>query len=484
MMSQNPNWQSIIDSKSLFRNQQKLPADKQCSYAGNHMAFNSPIESQAYQQAKAKNTSFFVAKRKQSSMLKKWAIYPLRHLLLRNEPNSLQKTMSKTILVAVSCLCSLSTQAIEDLDFSGFARVIAGQLDTKHAEFKGYDDSWELRPDSLLGVQATYSFVDSLSITSQAILRADRDDESELEWLYLTYEPIESIQIKAGKLRTPFFTLSDVTDVGYAYPWINPPQQVYNAYLFDTFEGIDFVYGYTGKSFDASIEIYAGQYDGDIEFGDQSTDFSVRGMKGIIGKLRFSNLELRVARYGARVEFDDGPITTLSDTLRLFGFSRSADSLRTDGDVTANQVGLVYDNLRYFTRAEWIDIQTDLEVAPTVESYYLTLGFYLSPMTFHMTYANSRNSIGTQEQEIPTGISPILDQLAFGYGAVFNSISRDNLKSLTLGARWDFRKNMALKIEHSKLRGKPGEDAFFDITNSAEFDRKANLYLIGLEWVF
>ncbi len=396
----------------------------------------------------------------------------------------MQKTILQSFLIAFSFILSCSVHANEDLDISGFARIIAGHLDTDDAEFKGYDDGWQLRPDSLLGIQATYNALDNLSFTSQAILRADKSDESEIEWLYLTYQPIENIQLKVGKLRTPFFTLSDVTDVGYAYPWINPPQQVYNAYLFDTFKGIDINYGYAGETFEASIEIYAGQYDGDIELSGQSTDYSVRGMKGIIGKINFSNLELRLARYGARVDFDDGPITTLSDTLSLFGFSRSAYSLRTDGDVDVSQVGLVYDNLKYFTRAEWVDIRTDLETAPAVKSHYLTLGFYLSPMTFHLTYANSKNSVGTQEQEIPIGVSPALDQLAFGYDAVFNSISRDNLKSWTVGARWDFRKNMALKIEHTKLKGKPGEDAFFDIINSSNFDRKANLYLIGLEWLF
>ena len=76
------------------------------------------------------------------------------------------------------------------------------------------------------------------SVTAQGLFRSDSttvSGESGLEWLYLTYTPTTNLQIKIGKLRTPFFTMSDFSDVGFAYPWINPPQQVYDTYLFKTF---------------------------------------------------------------------------------------------------------------------------------------------------------------------------------------------------------------------------------------------------------
>ncbi len=401
----------------------------------------------------------------------------------------------KALLATFACCIAASTSAsifdgdriVEDLELSGFARVIGGYLDTDDATFKGYDSDFNFKPDSLLGLQSVYTPIDELSITAQVIAHAndyDDNDHLHLEWLYLTYRPIESLQVKVGKLRTPFFTLSDVMDVGYAYPWVTPPQQVYNAYLFETFEGIDFIYRYGNAVFESSIEVYAGRYDGDINLAGQETDFSVRNMRGIIGKIQFDNLEFRVSRYAADVEFKDGPLPQLKNTLELFGFSQSAHSLRTTGRADVSQVGLIYDNINYFARTEWVNIRTDLEIAPKVESYYLTLGYNFSPFILHLTYDSGKNDLGRQEQEIPFGVNPLLDGLAFGYDSVFNSITQDNLKSWTLGLRWDFRKNLAFKTEATKLKANTGEEGFFTVIDDTNFDRNANLYLIGLEWVF
>ncbi|MGH1470581.1 MAG: hypothetical protein ACRBCS_05270 [Cellvibrionaceae bacterium] len=372
----------------------------------------------------------------------------------------------------------------EDLKLSGFARFIGGYLDEKEASFKGYDDDFTIRPNSLFALQGVYTPIDELSITAQAIARTGEDADSGIEWLYLTYRPFESVQIKAGKLRTPFFALSDVLDVGYAYPWITPPQQVYNAYLFETFEGIDLVYSYENYLFESSIEIYTGRHDGDIDVVGQQTDFSVRNLHGIIGKIQLENFELRVARYAADIDLEDGPLATIKNALSFYGFTQSVESLRTKGKVDANQISLNYDNLNYFFRTELVELETDFEIAPNVKSYYFTAGYNFSTVTTHLTYAVGKNKLGKPAQDIPLGVSPLLDGLAFGYNSIFRAVNQDNLKSWTLGIRWDFRQNLAFKAEATQLKANPGEDGFFTVIDDTNFDRKANLYLIGLEWVF
>ncbi|WP_075188384.1 hypothetical protein [Teredinibacter haidensis] len=375
--------------------------------------------------------------------------------------------------------------AAEKFELSGYARLIGGHLDTADANFKGYNDSFKASPDSLVSVQGVFQANEKLSLTAQLMARLDEDQDSGIEWLYLTYLPLENVQIKAGKLRTPFFTLSDVTDVGYAYPWVNPPQQVYNAYLFDTFNGLDIIYGFGTDKFDADIEVYAGRYEnGSIELADVKTSYKVDRVQGVIGNLRYGNLQLRAARYGGRVNLDSSELSEFAKVLDYYRFPASADTLATKGDVDVTQVGLVYDNLNYFSRMEWVDIQTELEIAPAVESYYVTFGYYLTPFTLHFTYANSVTSKGRPANDIPIGFVPELDQLANAYLGIFDRITSDNLDTYTLGVRWDFRPNMALKLDYSRLEGKPEDNSFFNKISSDDFDRKANLYTVGLEWVF
>lgn len=379
---------------------------------------------------------------------------------------------------------SVRVSTNDTVELSGFARFIGGYLDEKDASFKGYDDDFSLKPNSLFALQGVYTPIDEFSITAQAVARSGDDTDSGIEWFYLTYRPIESIQIKAGKLRTPFFALSDVLDVGYAYPWITPPQQVYNAYLFETFEGLDVIYSYENALFESSIEFYTGRHDGDIEVVGQQTDFSVRNLRGLIGKIQFDNIELRLARYGADIDLEEGPLADIKSILRLFNFQQSVESLRTKGEVDAYQISISYENLDYFARAELVDIETDLPLAPNVKSYYLTGGYHFSEFTAHLTYAIGKNKPGKPAQDIPLGVSPVLDGLNFAYNNIFGAVNQDSLKSWTLGLRWDFRTKMALKAEVTRLKANAGEDGFFTVIDDANFDRKANLYLVGLEWVF
>ncbi|WP_372762261.1 hypothetical protein [Pseudoalteromonas sp.] len=383
-------------------------------------------------------------------------------------------------------LCNFPALA-DDFEFSGYVRIIGGYLDEKHAEYKGYDNNINFKPASLIGVQADYHFNDNWSLTGQFVARTDNSTASKnsgLEWLYITYRATDNLQIKLGKLRAPFFAMSDFSDVGFAYPWINPPQQVYDTYMFKTFNGIDAIYKFATDNFDISIEGYYGAESGDVDIGTKVTGFKADNLMGIIGKLNVDNLEFRVAKYNTDLQLDINRLSQLQAQLRQFNFNKSADSIKTDGDAYAEQFSMIYDNLDYFFRAEWIKIKTDLAFVPKMQSYYLTAGFNHSAFTYHLTFGDSDVKIGTAETEIPLGVNPSLDQLAMAYQGVFIQSQPDALKTWTLGARWDVLPNLALKVEFSTLEGRMGENSFFTIKDGADFDRKANLYLIGLDWVF
>jgi hypothetical protein len=398
--------------------------------------------------------------------------------------------MNTKIIMLVIALCSLvqfSVKADDSLEFSGYARLIGGYFDKNDVEYEGYDDSVNFSPSSLIAFQLDYELTDSLFATGQIILTDNDTSENNstgLEWLYLTYQPTDSLQLKLGKLRTPFFSMSDFSNVGFAYPWINLPQQVYNTYLFDTFTGIDVIYKFSGDKFDASIEGYFGQDDGKLQVGNINTAYEVDNLAGIIGKINIENLEFRIAKYNADTNLELPDLKQLETQLRSAGFVDSANTVITEGKAQAKQFGIIYDNLDYFFRGEWIKIDTDFEIVPSIQSYYLTAGFNYAPFTYHLTYANSDVKTGSGYDEIPLDISDDLDQLAAAYQFVFADSTPDALESWTIGARWDVLSNVALKVEVSKLEGQDGENSFFESSSEAEFSKEGNLYLIGFEWVF
>lgn len=377
-------------------------------------------------------------------------------------------------------------QHSDALTISGFGRITAGYLDTDQANFKGYSDSVTAKPESLVGLQASYEFTPAVSLTVQGILHADdSENDSVINWAYLTWQPDDNLVAKFGRLRTPFFALSDVVDVGYSYPWITAPQQVYNAYLFPTFDGVDLSWGYPIGDLDTSLEGYIGRYDGEINLNNQSTDYTVDVFGGVVAKAHYNNFELRASTHHGKVDIGLDDLDTLKSGLELAGYADSADAISRQGWVDVHQLSINYDNLEYFARGEWVSINPDISIAPEIESYYLTGGYNFFPFTVHLTYAQSLVNYPTFPDEIPYtyGTVPQIDQLYYAWQGLMSRLSNDSLRSWTLGARWDVVPKVALKAEVTLLDGDSDKNSFFDSIQTG-FDRDASLYKISVEWMF
>jgi hypothetical protein len=380
---------------------------------------------------------------------------------------------------------SWASHTYENLSISGFGRIVGGYLDTNQADFRGYSDSISLQPETLAGLQATYDVNDSFSVTTQAVIRAeDSASDSIINWAYATWQPDDNLVLKAGRMRTPFFALSDVVDVGYSYPWISAPQQVYNAWLFPTFDGLDASWGYSTDQFDTTFEAYLGQYNGQIDLNNNSTDYNVNILGGVIAKINYNNFSFRASHHRGDVDIGITEIDTLSTALHQYGFTSTANALDRKGWVDVDELAMSYDSYDYFFRSEWIRISADMEyLTPLIKSYYLTAGYSISPFTFHVTYANSDVSYKAFPQEIPLGYNDQLDQLYYAVDSVRSQLSNDSLQSWTLGVRWDFMPKLALKTEVSLLDGESDANSFFESIQSG-FNRDATLYKMSLEWVF
>lgn len=57
--------------------------------------------------------------------------------------------------------------------------------------------------------------------------RYDENYTPTVEWAYLQYAVTESLDVRAGRVVLPVFITSEYRKVGYANPWVRPPQEVY-----------------------------------------------------------------------------------------------------------------------------------------------------------------------------------------------------------------------------------------------------------------
>ena len=395
----------------------------------------------------------------------------------------------------VTPVFATAVEISDQLDVSGFARIIGGYLDSDADSLNGYEDELTFREQSLVAIQPSYTFSDQLSVTGQFLAHSNPERESGTEWLYVSYQPNSHWQFRAGKMRIPRYAYSDSIDVGYSYHWITPPLQVYNNYLVPTFNGVSANYNYAGEDFALYLEGFYGYFNGEIFQAGNRVDVKadVEDLRGIAATLSSHNISLRLSYNTGTNKTDVPQLVPLQNALELTGFNNSAHSLDGDGRAHFYEIALSYDNFDHFIKAEWTRAETELDLAPSVEGYYLTAGHLMNDWTLHFTYAASAYANVKAQQELqPFRNQPghPLAELSNGYYQIFDSVPNGSLDSYTLGARWDFRLNMALKAEASYLHETQPRSGFFGTRFTTgvpeDLDKKldATLLQVGWEWVF
>ena len=127
---------------------------------------------------------------------------------------------------------------------TGFARA------SNDAGYAGITDESEVADLSLFALQGTFDVTQKSQIVMQLVGRGEDDWEPQVEWAYLSHRPTNNLQIRAGKMRIPFFMYSDSLEVGYAQPWARPPQSVYGPIAVTSYVGADASYN---LNFDNSL---------------------------------------------------------------------------------------------------------------------------------------------------------------------------------------------------------------------------------------
>lgn len=408
---------------------------------------------------------------------------------MKKEISRVSRALKATGIAAAALLTPATTLANDDssLEFSGFARVIAGYLDTDKAYFEGYEDELSLTEKSLVGFQADYALTDKVSLSGQLLLHSNSDFQSGLEWLYLSYEPTSDWQLKVGRLRTPYLKYSDVFDVGYAYPWISAPRQLYGTYLFfPRYEGANLRYRFNIKDVYIDVEGYYGEFTDNIIVNGESFHVNAKDMYGGIIEANYQGWQFRVATFDvASVRAGAAGLDELRDGLQLAGFPTLAEYFSINGSTEAILYGMTYDSLDWFATAEYVDVESDIPILAGIQNYYVTVGKYFGEYQLLLTYAKANQSLTQLDNTIPSGVDPFLDLLSSGVDQAAARFPTDVLDSVTVTARWDFSPGVAFKAEVSFLNGESDKTSLFQLKpDSDDFDRKAVLYQVGVEWVF
>ena len=329
-------------------------------------------------------------------------------------------------LMAFLCLgFSLCSHA--DIQFSGFASVVGGQTisgkdDAYLADYSLvglYDDDLSFQPETTMGLQARANLDLGLSFTSQWISRGLDDFNSDISYAYLSYQLTPDLTLQAGRKRLPLQYYSEFFDVGFAYPWIRPPADLYTWQILN-FNGVSLDHktrlgkGILGTSF------YVGREDSTNNrllstfFFNEATNETWKNIIGIRSDYALGNFQTLISYTNFKLDRTFTSFTTTRENI-------------TNSNVDFYAASFNFDNGQHLFLSE-INHWNSPRFATT--NWLLSLGYQVNNLTPYLAFSEFK-----QEEKIT------------------NEDLEEHTTS-SVGLRWNFHPQAALKIQFDEIQDK------------------------------
>ncbi len=324
----------------------------------------------------------------------------------------------------------------------------------------GYSHAWSSDVDSLIAGQATANFSSHWSAVLQVIAQQNYDDtyRPHVEWFNIKYQFTPDFDIRAGRTALATFVETDSRKIGYAIPWVRPPPEVYSLSPVTSNDGLDASYRMHVGAATNTLQLTAGQSGASVPAGAGVNGGTVksRGQLLIADTFErdFATLRLNYSR--ARIMLDQ--VNDLFTAFRDSGAEGTAIANRYDVNEQRSVFyggGASYDPGHWFMMGEWDRVVSNASLGERT-GWYVTGGYRIGSFTPYATYAeqttkNSLSDPGFTVSELP----PALESAAMNLLSALKSAS-DGQNTVSGGGRWDFMKNVSLKLQLDRTRLSPG----------------------------
>ncbi|UOE82320.1 hypothetical protein LTQ03_16455 [Vibrio splendidus] len=381
--------------------------------------------------------------------------------------------MKKTVIAAlVSVACGANAASMEDISISGFGSVGIGKAnnDVNYAGYTSENLEWE--QETLAGLQFDFRVNEKAKFVTQIVANSRYDYEPKIEMAYASYD-FDSFTARAGKLRLPLFFYSDYTDLGYAYPMIRPSQELYENIVLKSYTGADLLIPVEFENSSLLIQPVVGI--GTIDEDDSIVgEVKLDKLMGVSANWNAGDMTFRgsyfVAESNPSCDFDDP--SPFADPYCQMG--KMLDSK--DGQFIS--LGAQYDNGDLIANIEGADVQLDGEFYD-YQSISTLVGYRVNEFTPYI----SINWVETTDNEERVNLPSSSLREAMNYERL----------SYAVGSRWDFAKNMSLKVDVTYVDYKGTSGGFQEniettsnpfVATGNFFEDDSILYSAKLDFVF
>lgn len=346
----------------------------------------------------------------------------------------------------------------------------------------GAGQQWSARVDSLLGVQANLLLGPHTEAVLQAVSRyhGNQTWQPELTWAFLRHELSPDVALRAGRLGTEFFMLGDSRLVGYSSLSVRPPPDFYGSLVFSYIDGVDASATLPAAQGLLKAKLFAGR-------SPEVSPFS----PGIIWDHKGSRLT------GGYLDYLKGPWQVrLSHTEVRFANETPTDALlRSNGDPLAGlpylalvpemamankkarfrSLGLVFEDGPLNVQLMFNKIRHQSPAYADAAAAYGLVAYRWDRLTPYMGVSRSRSD----RETLPSGPVPAVDAITQSLVAQ----SYTDQTTYTLGTRWDWQKNLALKTQVDWVRGHPDSLFLFKATQP-DWTGRMTVFSLALDFVF
>ena len=445
-------------------------------------------------------------------------------------------------LAAAAMLACMGAQAgyqspDGNFSLSGFGTIGFAKSSTNDVQFNypgqggGVGTTPGATTDSKLAVQSTYKFTPTISATAQLMTRFDADSSyvPTLDWVFAKWQIAPGLNVRGGRMGTPYFMVSDFRNVGYANTPVRPNLDVYGQVPTDQFEGADISYQYSlgsttlnGTFFagDAKQKFSSGKHKGALVIDPSS--FVLKNARGLNLTAEMDNgLTLRAGYARSKMTLQSGTEDALLASAAALsavpsgafgglgvhlnnvgaqGTSAASAVAVRDSKITFTGFGATYDQDDWIISGEYTKRRGSSFIADTT-GWYTNVGYRVGKFTPYVGFSkltvNSANV--TQTQIVPIATGGGLDAFTGAVAASLNGsiktpldVEKLDQRTITLGSRWDVTSSTALKFQWDQVH-KPADSwgLFYAVdpsTTAAQSflnsRRKVNVLSLSMDVVF
>lgn len=370
--------------------------------------------------------------------------------------------------------------AAQTFSVQGFGTLGAVRTTSNDVEFvrdlgqpRGADRDWDARLDSVLGLQALWQISPQWQLVAQGVshFRHDGSFRPELAWGFVKYEPIPNLSLRAGRLGTEFFMLADSRRIGYSFLAVRPPGDFFWYLPFYSIHGGDVALAIPVGDRVIRAKAFYGLSQGKVPLADEQWDVEGSPMLGAYLEYQAGPWQLRgsYANIRFRKDLPLAPVFFRETGMTLP--AADADYLSVRNKRTHYySLGLVYDRGPWQAQLMLNHIEQGSKALENSAGGYFLLGYRVGEWTPYAGYSRVRSQ---RHERAPSLIA-----------ARIISDSHTDQETVFAGARWDFARNTALKLQWDAIRGDAKSLFPYRDDDRKNWSGSMDVFSLSLDFIF